>query len=89
MILLLTIAGQYVTIDGKKYSGYHIYIGGPDNTTWLFSGDTMKNSYTENFMNIAACASVGTVGYKLSANPVSMKYKSGNHLIISMYFPFI
>ena len=81
---VLTVAGQYVTIDGKKYSGYHIYIGGPDNTTWLFSGDTMKNSYTENFMNIAACASVGTVGYKLSANPVSMKYKSGNHLIISL-----
>ena len=81
---VLTVAGQYVTIDGKKYSGYHIYVGGPDNTTWLFSGDTMKKSYTENFMNIAACASVGTVGYKLSANPVSMKYKSGNHLIISL-----
>lgn len=81
---ILTVAGQYVTIDSKKYSGYHIYIGGPDNTTWLFSGDTLKDSYTEGFMNIAACASVGTVGYKLSANPVSMKYKSGNHLLISL-----
>lgn len=81
---VLTVAGQYVTIDSKKYSGYHIYIGGPDNANWLFSGDTLKNSYTEGFMNIAACASVGTVGYKLSANPVSMKYKSGNHLLISL-----
>ena len=81
---ILTVAGQYVTIDSKKYSGYHIYIGGPDNANWLFSGDTLKNSYTEGFMNIAACASVGTVGYKLSANPVSMKYKSGNHLLISL-----
>ena len=81
---VLTVSGQYVTIDNKKYSGYHIYIGGPDNTTWIFSGDDLKNSYTEGFMNIAACASVGTVGYKLSANPVSMKYKSGNHLVISL-----
>lgn len=81
---VLTVAGQYVTIDNKKYSGYHIYVGGSDNSNWLFSGETLKDSYTEGFINIAACASVGSVGYKLSANPVSMKYKSGNHLLISL-----
>ena len=81
---VLTVAGQKVDIDGKPYSGYHIYIGGPDNNTWLFSGNTLKDSYTQGFMSIAPYISESPIGYKLSANPVSMKYKSGNHLLISL-----
>lgn len=81
---VLTVSGQSVDIDGKTYSGYHIYVGGSDFANYLFSGDTLERSYQKNFLPISSCENVGPVGYKLSSNPVSMKYRSGNHLLISL-----
>ena len=83
---VLTPAGQSITLaDGTKYSGYPIYVGTETNENWLYSTENLKDSYYPNFFSInSLLPSVGSTGYRFSANPVSMKYKSGNHLFISL-----
>ena len=83
---VLTVAGQYTQLaDGKKYSGYSIYIGSPQPGQYLFSTENLADSYVREFSSIQSVSDdIGPIGYRLSSNPVSMKYRSGSHLLISL-----
>lgn len=83
---ILTPAGQVVILsNGTKSSGYPIYVGAERPDKWVYSTENLKESYYKNFLSInSIMPSIGSAGYRFSANPVSMKYKSGNHLLISL-----
>lgn len=86
---VLTTAGQFITLtemgDKVNYSGYPIYVGAKDANNWVYSTENLKESYYPHFQSIhSIMPSIGSTGYKFSANPVSMKYKSSNHLFISL-----